>query len=88
VAHVQYIAANERGQNLGALDLLFTELLMNRYQDKAYFDFGTSDEQNGHVLNKGLIDQKEGYGARVIVHDHYEICVADWKPGRFAGALQ
>lgn len=39
------------------------------YASKPYFDFGTSDEDG--KLNLGLIDQKEGFGARTVVHDHY-----------------
>jgi hypothetical protein len=88
VAHAQYIAANERSRALGALDLVFSELLGNHYKSKRYFDFGTSDEAEGRMLNKGLIDQKEGYGARVVAHDHYEIDLADWIPGRLVGAMQ
>jgi hypothetical protein len=35
-----------------------------------HFDFGTADECDGRYLNRGLIDQKEGFGARAVVHDH------------------
>ncbi|MFL6520972.1 MAG: GNAT family N-acetyltransferase [Chthoniobacterales bacterium] len=87
VAHAQYIAANQQSRDLGALDLLFEELLTNHYRSKNYFDFGTSDEQGGWKLNRGLIDQKEGYGARVVVQDHYDIDLAAWTPGRLTGAL-
>ncbi|PYI94271.1 MAG: GNAT family N-acetyltransferase [Verrucomicrobia bacterium] len=87
VAHAQYIAANERSRTLGALDLIFEELLDNIYQSKKYFAFGTSDEQEGRKLNRGLIDQKEGYGARVVAHDHYELNLADWTPGQLIEAL-
>jgi hypothetical protein len=87
VAHAQYIAANDRSRTLGALDLIFEELLNKTYQSKKYFDFGTSDEQEGRRLNRGLIDQKEGYGARAVAHDHYELTFADWTPGRLLEAL-
>jgi hypothetical protein len=87
VAHAQYIAANERSRELGALDLVFEELLTQHYCSKKYFDFGTSDEEQGRKLNRGLIDQKEGYGARVVVQDHYDIDLATWTPGRLTGAL-
>jgi hypothetical protein len=88
VARAQYIAANSRGQKLGALDLIFHELLTGIYQFKTYFDFGTSDEADGRRLNRGLIDQKEGYGARVIVQDTYRVSLHDWQPGQFLGVLQ
>ena len=88
VAHVQYIAANERSRELGALDLIFCELLGNYYQSTPYFDFGTSDEGNGRTLNRGLIDQKEGYGARVVTQDQYVLDLAAWVPGQLVGALR
>jgi len=75
VAHIQYIAASEKGKSIGALDLLFTELIDYVYVDKHYFDFGISTEQNGKVLNIGLIDQKEGFGARAVMHDQYKMVV-------------
>ena len=73
VAHVQYISANETGRRAHALDLLFDALLTGTYADKAYFDFGISNEQAGQVLNPGLVEQKEGFGARSVVHDYYEL---------------
>jgi hypothetical protein len=76
VAHAQYISATEEGKRTGALDALFAWLINERYRDKSYFDFGISTENDGRVLNEGLIDQKEGFGARGVVHDHYELDVA------------
>jgi len=73
VAHVQYIASSSTGRNLGALDALFHYLLENVFPDKPYFDFGISNEKGGRVLNRGLIEQKEGFGARAVVHDFYEL---------------
>lgn len=88
VAHAQYIAANERSRALGALDLVFTELLAHHYRSKRYFDFGTSDEADGRMLNRGLIDQKEGYGARVVAHDHYAIDLENWTPGQLLEVMR
>jgi hypothetical protein len=88
VAHTQYIASNSKGRSLGALDLLFDYLINDVYKDKPFFDFGTSDDYDGLCLDKGLIDQKEGFGARVVVHDHYEIALSDWKQGAMLGALR
>jgi len=73
VAHVQYISSSERGREIGALDLLFATLIERDYAHQAYFDFGISNEQDGKVLNVGLIEQKEGFGARAITHDYYEL---------------
>lgn len=73
VAHLQYIAANEEGKRKGALDYLFDHLIHSVYPAKRYFDFGVSVEQGGWFLNQGLQFQKEGFGARAIVYDTYEI---------------
>ncbi len=74
VAHVQYTAANDEGRDKGALDILFDYLLNKRYfEKKRYFDFGISTEGEGRYLNTGLIENKEGFGARTVAHDFYEI---------------
>jgi len=73
VVHTQYLTNSEQGREVGALDLLLDHLIKNIYNNKKYFDFGISNENNGSYLNKGLIAQKEGFGARAVVHDFYEI---------------
>jgi hypothetical protein len=71
--HTQYLFNTELGRSMGALDGLIDHLVKNRYVDMRYFDFGISNEEQGLVLNEGLISQKEGFGARAITHDFYEI---------------
>lgn len=73
VAHAQYISASTEGKENGALDLLFDHLISNVFDKKRFFDFGTSTEDYGRLLNVGLISQKEGFGARGIVYDTYQI---------------
>jgi|SRR6185437_10978328 len=73
VAHVQYICSSERGRELGALDMLFVSLLSETYSSKSFFDFGISNTEDGKVLNRGLVDQKEGFGARAVAHDFYRL---------------
>ncbi|TFH72274.1 GNAT family N-acetyltransferase [Gammaproteobacteria bacterium LSUCC0112] len=73
VAHTQYLANSEIGRSVGALDFLVDHLIKNIYNKKKYFDFGVSTESEGRVLNFGLISQKEGFGARGVVHDFYKI---------------
>ena len=73
VAHAQYIAASTAGRNSGALDTLFFHLLEQTFVKKPFFDFGISNEQQGRILNRGLIQQKEGFGARAIAHDFYRL---------------
>lgn len=72
VVHAQYLAASEQGRQVDALSLLLAELIENVYAQRDYFSLGVSTEQEGRVLNEGLIEQKERFGARAIVHDHYE----------------
>ena len=73
VVHAQYIASSEIGKKTGALDLLIHHLITEVYADRTYFDFGVSTENGGSYLNEGLIFQKEGFGARSVVYDTYEI---------------
>ncbi|MDQ3205021.1 MAG: GNAT family N-acetyltransferase [Pseudomonadota bacterium] len=73
VAHVQYISASETGKQTHALDAVFDHLLRTVYPDKHFFDFGISNEEAGRVLNQGLVEQKEGFGARTVVHDYYAL---------------
>lgn len=72
VVHTQYLANSNEGRLIGALDLVIYQLTTEVYRDKKYFDFGISNESQGQFLNKGLIAQKEGFGARAIVLDFYE----------------
>lgn len=69
-AHAQYIASSAEGRQVGALDLLFMRLI-ERFNQIRYFDFGISNEGDGRQFNRGLLDFKEGFGARAAVHDHY-----------------
>jgi hypothetical protein len=73
VAHAQYISANGEGKKLGALDVILNYLLEDYYKDKAYFDFGISTEKGGQYLNAGLIQNKESFGGRAVVHDFYRV---------------
>lgn len=73
IAHTQYLCNSEEGRKIGALDLVIDTLINKVYKDKQYFDFGISNENNGKYLNRGLISQKEGFGARAVVHDFYEL---------------
>lgn len=73
VAHAQYIASSEDGRKSGALDYLFNFIICEYKTKKKFFDFGISNEDQGRFLNKGLVNQKEGFGARAITHSFYEI---------------
>jgi Acetyltransferase (GNAT) domain len=77
VAHAQYSAVTEKGRQTGAQALLFGKLI-EQYQDKRFFDFGTSNEQDGRSLNHGLLDWKEGFGARCQAHDFYDVSTGNY----------
>ena len=72
VVHTQYISASEEGKQKHALDALFYHLIKEVFSDYKYFDFGTSNEDQGRILNSSLIYQKEGFGGRGVVYDTYK----------------
>jgi hypothetical protein len=76
VAHLQYAAVTEKGRESGAQACLFNWLI-ERYWHKDFFDFGTSNENEGHMINHGLLKWKEGFGARCYTHDFYEVKTAN-----------
>ena len=73
VVHTQYMAANDKAREIGGLDLLMKTVIDIFAQDKTYFDFGISTEENGKILNNGLISQKEGFGGRTAIYQTWEI---------------
>lgn len=88
VAHAQYIASSHAGRSAAALDLVFDYLLNTVYAAHPYFDFGSSHEEGGRAINTGLLDQKEGFGARAVAHDHYRIDLTAVRPGVLTRALK
>lgn len=73
VAHAQYIAASLEGMEIGANDFLFNQLIQSIFRHKNYFNFGICNENEGKVLNHGLLNWKEGFGGRTVSHNFYEI---------------
>ncbi len=73
VVHTQYMFNSNKGLEIGALDSILNYLIDDIYKEFSYFSFGISTENNGTYLNKGLIQQKEMFGARSIVQDLYDI---------------
>lgn len=77
VVHTQYISASAIGKQTKAIDYLMLSLI-HRFKDDGryrYFDFGTSNEDGGRILNESLIMQKEGFGGRGNVYRGYRIMV-------------
>ncbi|NNE33423.1 MAG: GNAT family N-acetyltransferase [Winogradskyella sp.] len=73
VAHCQYISGNKDKNELGSLDFLHAHLIQNIFKEKKYFDFGTSNLNNGQNINQGLQFWKEGFGARSIPQGFYNL---------------
>lgn len=73
VAHCQYIATSESGRRNGALTHLFHHLITDTFADRKYFDFGTSNEESGRILNAGLLHQKTGLGGRGVSYQAFTL---------------
>jgi hypothetical protein len=72
--HAQYIASNQCGYDLSALDLIFHYLITEAAeQKKQWFDFGISNENEGKVLNTGLYNFKTEFGSGGIIQEHYAL---------------
>lgn len=72
VTHTQYISASMEGKQLRVIDALFDYILHDCEWNTRYFDFGTSNEEDGRILVEQLIYQKEGFGGRGVCYDWYE----------------
>lgn len=73
VAHPQYISGNSQKNELGSIDYLYHHLITEVFNDKHYFDFGPSHENNGTQINQGILFWKESFGAKTTVQDWYEV---------------
>ncbi|WP_264565183.1 GNAT family N-acetyltransferase [Flavobacterium sp. N3904] len=73
VIHSQYISANGSKNETGSLDFLYHHLITEVFSNKKFFDFGTSNKNQGRNLNKGLSFWKESFGASTIAQDFYEV---------------
>jgi hypothetical protein len=74
VVRAQYSANSALGRELYALNVVFEEAIrFSQDTGHRFFDFGNSNEQDGHVLNEGLHRFKAGFGARDNVQRFYEL---------------
>ncbi|GGW71575.1 hypothetical protein GCM10008085_24550 [Winogradskyella epiphytica] len=78
IAHCQYISGNSEKNELGSLDFLFHHLIENVFNEKIYFDFGTSNINEGQHINEGLLFWKEGFGARSMPQGFYNIATENY----------
>ncbi|HEX8427506.1 GNAT family N-acetyltransferase [Hymenobacter sp.] len=70
-AHTQYIAGSPRGKQVGAVDAILAHLIREKSAGFKRLSFGTSTKQDTGLVNAGLLNQKEGFGAATEVLDTY-----------------
>lgn len=80
VFHAQYICSSDKGYQVSALDAVFAYCIDNTEKHGAsYFDFGTSNEEEGTVLNNGLYQFKSEFGGGGVSHDFYRLRLNEGK---------
>lgn len=78
VHHAQYIASSVEGYRLSALDAIFEHCISVATEAGCrWFDFGTSNEQGGAVLNNSLYEFKSEFGGGGVVHEYYVLRSAE-----------
>lgn len=78
VAHCQYIGTTAKGRETNMLTALIDRLIKHATEGQfgpavEYFDFGTSNEDNGLILNENLYRQKASMGASGVACPRYMI---------------
>ncbi len=73
VVHCQYICSSIKARRQRYMPYLFSHLIRDTYSGRRYFDFGTSNEDNGRLLNADLLRNKYGYGGRGVAYQEYSI---------------
>lgn len=74
VCHVQYMANNDKGKKIGALDLILKESIVEMKEAGIrYFDFGINNEENGRILNQSLYRFKRGFNSGGLTYEFYEV---------------
>lgn len=73
VAHSQYAATTARAREEYYLTALYYRLITEEFSGRAFFDFGTSNEEGGRVLNSGLLNQKFSMGATGVAYEQYSL---------------
>lgn len=76
VLHLQYAAATAAGKDLYATDIIYNHVIFKAFPTAEYFDFGTSNEDDGHYLNAGMTRHKEEFGGRSVIYDSWHIAIA------------
>ena len=71
VAHAQYVAS-DKNRNDGSLDFLI-DAVIRRFNSEQIFSFGTSSENHGNMVNKGLLYWKESFRTSNDIQEFYSI---------------
>ena len=81
VSHAQYIASSSAGNDVAALDAVFGHCMERAANGGVrYFDFGTSNRDEGRVLNEGLYRFKSEFGGGGVAYEHYELDLSTATP--------
>lgn len=76
VTRTQYMASDDDGRRTGALDLVLERsILKARETGFRYFDLGTSNQEQGKMLNQNLYQFKTEFGARGVVFEQFQIAL-------------
>ncbi len=73
VCHTQYTHGSQEGKRRGFVDLMNYNIIQQYKSTHKYFSFGTSNENNGLILNENLMSFKEKFGARTVAHEFFQI---------------
>ena len=69
-----HIASTMAGNDISALDFVFERLIGHAFAEGIdFFDFGISNEDEGHHLNSGLFNFKSEFGGAGNIHEFYEL---------------
>ncbi len=74
VVKAQYIASSQAGYDASALDAVFESAIeLGRSAGRRYFDFGTSNRNEGQHLSVGVYQFKHEFGGTGVVHEFYDL---------------
>ena len=76
VVHAQYVASDERGREVSALDGVLEHCIAQAAAaGHRFFDFGISTENGGSDLNRGLYTFKREFGGGGVGYEIYELAL-------------
>ena len=71
--HTFYMAQDYNFQEKRSLNLVLLEVIKWAHQNQyRYLNFGISTEEQGKILNSGLVKFKEGFGACSVIRRYYK----------------